>query len=69
MLVDPKASSFFDDHILSGSTDDLMMRTMNFEFGSSLIKEKIFILNKRRSRDGCVQFKKVQQQGNENSVK
>ena len=29
------------------------------------IKEKISILNKKRSRDGCVRFKKVQQQESE----
>ena len=34
--------------------------------GTSIIKEKIFILNKKEKyRDGCVRFKKVQQQENE----
>ena len=29
------------------------------------VKGKIFILNKKRSRDGCMRFKKVQQQESE----
>ena len=29
------------------------------------VKEKIFILNKKESSDGCVRFKKVQQQESE----